>query len=226
MFNLKIVASAAIAIFFLAIPTEAATLKTRTHNTHTTKCTNLTCYFKQKQAAKVVKKTPTRTVQTTTKKKYVPWKKKYYAKKKPYINQQAPKIEDRMISKINRGVYTQAAKYVGLSERGNTKTIQSLTGVNPRHTPWCAAFVNSVLKKSGHKTSGSLAASSFRGYGKAVRKPEVGDIVVFKGHVGIFAGHVNRNGRRYIAVLGGNQSNRVQISYYPARRVVAYRRPA
>lgn len=226
MFNLKIVALAAIATFFLAIPAEAATLKNRTHYTHTTKCTNLTCLIKQKQATKTVKKPVTKTAQAKpTKKKYVP-KKKYYAKKKPYINQQAPKIEDRMISRLNRGVYTNAAKYVGLSERGNTKTIQNLTGVNPRYTPWCAAFLNSVLKKSGHKTTGSLAASSFRGYGKAVKKPAVGDIVVLKGHVGIFAGHVNRNGKRYVAVLGGNQSNRVQISYYPARRVVAYRRPA
>ena len=227
MFNLKIVASAAVAIFFLAIPSEAATLKKRTHYTQTTKCTNIECLIKQKRATKVATKPATHTTKktTTTKKKYVA-KKKTSVKKKPYVNAQAPKIENRLISKFNRGVYTNAAKYVGLSERGHTRTLQNLTGVNPRHTPWCAAFLNSVLKKSGHKTTGSHAAASFRNYGKAVKQPAVGDIVVLNRHVGIFAGYVNRNGKRYVAVLGGNQSNRVQISYYPAKRVVAYRRPA
>lgn len=222
MFNLKIVASAAIAIFFLAIPSEAATLKKRTHYTHTTKCTNLVCLLKQKNTTKpkvtshTQKKTYTKKIST----------KKPSVKKKVYVNEQQPKIEKRLISRLNKGVYTNAAQFVGLSERGNTKTLQHLTGVNPRRTPWCAAFLNGVLKRSGHKTTGSNLAASFRNYGKAVRQPAVGDIVVLNGHVGIFAGHVNRNGKRYVAVLGGNQSNRVKISYYPAKRVVAYRRPA
>lgn len=222
MFNLKIVALAAIAIFFLAIPTEAATLKNRTHTTHTTKCTNLVCLIKEKRTTKTVNKT------TTQKKTYIKHtkKKQVTKKKKTYVNAQQPKIEKRLISRLNKGVYTQAAQYVGLSERSHAGALKNITGVNPRVTPWCAAFLNGVLKRSGHKTTGSNAAISFKTYGKAVRKPEVGDIVVLKGHVGIFAGHVNRNGKRYVAVLGGNQSNRVQISYYPAKRVVAYRRPA
>lgn len=212
MFNLKIVASAAIAIFFLAIPTEAATLKNRTHYT----CSNLECYFKQKSAHKTTK----HTTHTTKKKKTYVKKKTYYAKKK------VPVVQQRQVSNIRKtGVYSQAAHFVGLSERGNTRTLQKLTGVNPRKTPWCAAFINGILKHSGHKTTGSNLASSFRTYGKSVRRPSQGDIVVMRRHVGIFVGYVNRNGRRYVAVLGGNQSNRVQVSYYPASRVVAYRRP-
>ena len=213
MFNLKIVALAAIATLFLAIPGEAATTKTRTHSTA---CSNLVCYFKQKKNYRK----PTTTHTHNTKKK-VTHKKTYYAKKK------APVVQKRQVSNLKKSsVYSRAANFVGLSERGNTRTLQKLTGVNPRQTPWCAAFINGILKNSGHKTTGSNLASSFRTYGMAVRKPSQGDIVVMRRHVGIFVGYVNRNGRRYVAVLGGNQSNRVQISYYPATRVVAYRRPA
>lgn len=213
MFNLKIVALAATAILFLAGSAEAATTKTRTHST----CTNLVCYFKQK--------TNTNTQKTTKKKAYV---KKTYAKKKTYTaKKNVPQVQQRKVSNLHKSsVYSRAANFVGLSEKSNTGTLQKLTGVNPRMTPWCAAFINGILKHTGHKTTGSNAAASFRTYGVAVRKPAQGDIVVMRKHVGIFVGYVNRNGRRYVAVLGGNQSNRVQISYYPASKVVAYRRPA
>jgi uncharacterized protein (TIGR02594 family) len=208
MFNLKIVALAAIATLFLAIPSEAATTKTRTHT-----CNNIICLFKQKISPKTTKK------KTHTVKK----KKTYYAKKK------APQVQTqkRKVTSIKKSsVYSHAANFVGLSEKRNTSTLQKLTGVNPRKTPWCAAFINSILKNSGHKTSGSNLASSFKNYGVPVRNPSQGDIVVLRRHVGIFVGYVNRNGRRYVAVLGGNQSNRVQVSYYPASKVVAYRRPS
>lgn len=211
MFNLKIVALAAAAILFLAGSAEAATTKTRTHST----CSNIICLFNKKIH------TTHKTVHTqNTKKKTHTKKKTYYVKKK------APLVQQRKVTSLRKSsVYSQAANFVGLSERGNTKTLQNLTGVNPRRTPWCAAFINGILKHSGHKTSGSNLASSFRHYGMPVRKPSQGDIVVMRRHVGIFVGYVNRNGRRYVAVLGGNQSNKVQVSYYPASKVVTYRRP-
>lgn len=122
-------------------------------------------------------------------------------------------------------IYADASRFVGMHERKHTNSLQKLTKVNPKKTPWCAAFVNGILKRNGKKTTNSNAAASFRNYGKKVTKPVKGDIVVFKGHVGIFVGFVTKNGKRYVAVLGGNQSNRVQVSYYPAKRVVSYRRP-
>lgn len=123
-------------------------------------------------------------------------------------------------------LYDEAIKYVGLNEREDTKVLQKLTDVNPRRTPWCAAFVNAILRTKGHKSNDSNIAYDFKDYGVAVKIPIEGDIVVFKSHVGIFVGFVKKNGRKYVAVLGGNQSNRVKISYFPVSRVVAYRRPS
>lgn len=124
------------------------------------------------------------------------------------------------------GLIAIASKYEGLSERGNTKALQSLMGVNPRSTPWCAAFVNSVLHRRGHRGSGSNLAHSFSHYGIAVSNPKAGDIVVLKHrHVGFFKGYVIRNGKKYVAVLGGNQSNKVKVSYYPIGKVKSFRRP-
>lgn len=101
--------------------------------------------------------------------------------------------------------------------------------INDDETPWCAVFVNWVLKKSGYIYSPSALARSFDNYGEATLSPESGDIVVFwreslssgKGHVGIFLGN-STDGK--IFVLGGNQSNAVTISKYSTSNVVSYRR--
>lgn len=97
-------------------------------------------------------------------------------------------------------------------------------------TPWCAAFVGSVLAKCGLQGSGSLAAQSYRKWGEAasIESAEIGDIVVFErgkrggwqGHVGFYAGRVGEK----IRVLGGNQKDQVNISEYDADRLLAVRR--
>lgn len=130
------------------------------------------------------------------------------------------------ITPANASVYVTAKEYIGLNERKHTTSIQNITKVNPRKVPWCAAFLNAILKKSGKKTTGSLSAASFRNYGYRVIKPITGDIVVMKNHVGIFVGFIIRNGKKFVAVLGGNQSNSVKISYYPITKVITFRRPS
>lgn len=122
-------------------------------------------------------------------------------------------------------LYDEAKKYLGLNEKTNTRVIQNLTDVNPRRTPWCAAFINGILRNQGHTPNNSNVAYHFRKYGIGVTTPKEGDIVVFKNHVGIFVKFVKKNGKTYVAVLGGNQSNEVKISYFRESRVVAYRRP-
>lgn len=131
------------------------------------------------------------------------------------------------------GTIAIADNYVGYSERRHRQQLMGLFNfafnhrVDPSRTPWCAAFANGVLKKSGRKTTGSLTAASFLGYGKKTRTPKQGDIVVLKPgsryHVGFYMGTVVKNGVRYVKVLGGNQSNQVKVTYYKASRVVAYR---
>ena len=83
--------------------------------------------------------------------------------------------------------------------------------------PWCASFVNFCVEQSGLNGTDSQWALSWKDWGAdASDDPREGDIVVFErvgqgGHVGFF---VNDLGKQ-IAVLGGNQSNRVKISTYP-----------
>lgn len=117
-----------------------------------------------------------------------------------------------------------AKTYQGLHEGKNLRSLMSLIKVNPRNTPWCAAFANAVLKKSGKKGSGSLTARSFLGWGRRVSSPVSGDVVIlrtkFGYHVGFFIG---RKGGQ-VLVIGGNQSNSVKVTAYSARSVVQYRR--
>lgn len=88
-------------------------------------------------------------------------------------------------------------------------------------TPWCAAFVNWCLMRSGKRGTRSASSGSFRCVGNETPEPTTGDIAVFKnvgedeacrgsGHV---AFHV-RNAGADIYVLGGNQSNRIKVSKY------------
>lgn len=101
--------------------------------------------------------------------------------------------------------------------------------IDPRRTPWCAAFANAVLGKAGMEGTGKLTARSFLNWGEATDTPTEGDIVVFwrndpngwQGHVGFFAGY-DANGN--IRVLGGNQSNQVNIQSYNKNRLLGFRR--
>lgn len=127
-------------------------------------------------------------------------------------------------------VFSKANQYVGLHERSNRGTLKEVTRVDPARTPWCAAFVNGVLREAGFSGTRSNTARSFTKYKTGTTNPQQGDIVVLRrkggsgAHVGIFKGFVSRNGRNMVAVLGGNQSNRVSVAYYPTSKVITYRR--
>jgi len=93
---------------------------------------------------------------------------------------------------------------------------------------WCAAFANHIAKECGYPHTGKLNARSFLEIGEQVHTPKPGDIVVlwresptsWKGHVGFY---INST-KDHIYVLGGNQSNEVNISPYPMERLVQFRR--
>jgi uncharacterized protein (TIGR02594 family) len=95
-------------------------------------------------------------------------------------------------------------------------------------TPWCAAFVNWVFKQVNIPGTNSAMARSFLQWGRAIMNPVPGCVVVFargaypSGHVAFF---LSRSGG-FVTVLGGNQSNQVKISEYPASDVLGYRMPA
>jgi uncharacterized protein (TIGR02594 family) len=95
-------------------------------------------------------------------------------------------------------------------------------------TAWCAAFLNWCLKKGEYPDNGALNARSFLTYGKPTTKPEVGDIVVLwrisrdgpYGHVGFFV----RATKDVVYILGGNQSNEVNIKAFPIDQLLGYRK--
>jgi uncharacterized protein (TIGR02594 family) len=100
--------------------------------------------------------------------------------------------------------------------------------VKDDETSWCSAFVNACAKRAGFEYSGKLDARSWLNVGHDVKDPIPGDIVVFwredknswKGHVGVY---INRIGD-FIYVLGGNQSNMVNIAPYNVEKLLGYRR--
>lgn len=105
------------------------------------------------------------------------------------------------------------------------------SAVDPLQIPWCAAFMNAVLKESGYEGTNSLMARSFLSYGIKVKNPEEGDIVVFKrgsspeaGHVAFFVGYEYINNKQYIKALGGNQKKSVTMALYPVEKVLGIRR--
>jgi len=102
-------------------------------------------------------------------------------------------------------------------------------GLNPKELAWCAAAMNASLAQVGLPGTGSQKARSFLNYGQPVTEPQHGDIVVFQrggpnsnlGHVG-YVDRINPDGS--VRVLGGNQSQGVGFTNFPAADVVGYRR--
>jgi uncharacterized protein (TIGR02594 family) len=121
-------------------------------------------------------------------------------------------------------VITKAESYVGMHERKNRGSIKEVTKIDPARVPWCAAFVNGILKQLGLSGTNSNMARSFSKYNSPTKNPQKGDIVVFNHHVGFFKGFVKKGNRTMVAVLGGNQSNRVKVSYFPVSSVISYRK--
>jgi uncharacterized protein (TIGR02594 family) len=83
--------------------------------------------------------------------------------------------------------------------------------------------MNMVLQRSGHRGTGSDAASSFARYGQRVPGPQVGAIAVMTrrggGHVGVVSG-IDAHGNPIL--VSGNNRNRVAEAPVSRRRIYAY----
>ena len=118
---------------------------------------------------------------------------------------------------VHNPTITKMLRYVGIRWGGD-------------ETPWCAAFVNWVLARSGLEGTDSGMARSFSKWGDSIpiNQAVPGDIVVLwrksrksaSGHVGFFQSLEGR----YIRLLGGNQGDRVGSKLYPLRRLLSVRR--
>jgi uncharacterized protein (TIGR02594 family) len=103
--------------------------------------------------------------------------------------------------------------------------------VDDDETPWCAAFLGSMLQDAGLPSTRKLNARSYLDWGQPIHlsAAQPGDVVVFWrtsptsafGHVGFFSG-ILPDGN--IKVLGGNQGNAVSHAPYGKSRLLGVRR--
>ena len=125
---------------------------------------------------------------------------------------------------------------IGLHENSHRQELKAFMGVDPVYYEWCAAFVNAVLNL--HDIPGSesvsdypLVARSFLKWGKPVKEPQKGDLVVFprgnqgwQGHVGFYMATVQIEGVDHYIILGGNQDDTVSYEYFRASTAIGIRR--
>jgi uncharacterized protein (TIGR02594 family) len=91
--------------------------------------------------------------------------------------------------------------------------------------PWCASFVNWVLRECGIHGTDSAMARSFINWG-IDSTGKRGDIVVLSRGRSTMFGHVGflwNKSAKHIQILGGNQSDKVKLSSFPVGRIVAIR---
>ena len=114
--------------------------------------------------------------------------------------------------------------YGGATSNELVSEARKYIGTNPtgRGSLWCGAFMDMVLKRTGHAGGGNLA-SGYSHYGTRVSGPQVGAIAVMGrrggGHVGVVSG-VDPNGNPII--VSGNHNHTVAEAVYPAGRISAY----
>ncbi|EPG4957809.1 MAG: TIGR02594 family protein [Citrobacter sp.] len=129
----------------------------------------------------------------------------------------------------------EGRKYIGQMEingpRHNPLLLQfwkdiHRAGIKDDETPWCAAYVGSMLERVGIKSTRFESAKSYLNWGVELREPAYGCVVVFSrdggGHVGFVVGQ-HQNGD--LMVLGGNQSDAINIRAFSRSRVTSYRWP-
>lgn len=99
---------------------------------------------------------------------------------------------------------------------------------DPATTPWCAVIIGCCERAVGNKGTGKYNARSYLQYGTPVSKPQKGDIVIFQRGGSTWQGHVayvdGIEADGTIRTLGGNQSDKVCISWYAKNRLLGFRR--
>ncbi|EOF5041630.1 TIGR02594 family protein [Providencia rettgeri] len=131
----------------------------------------------------------------------------------------------------------EARKEIGVSEHtlsGSAAVDQmwidsKLRGLvgTARKVPWCAGFVNACLERSGIQSTRSDSSRSYLAFGTVLNEPLYGCVVIFSrsggGHVGFVVGKTESGS---LLVLGGNQSDAVNIKAFGIDRVTGYRWPS
>jgi uncharacterized protein (TIGR02594 family) len=117
--------------------------------------------------------------------------------------------------------------YGGFTSNSLVADARKYIGTNPtgRRSLWCGAFMDKVLRETGHQGGGNLALGYLH-YGTRVSGPQVGAIAVMGrhggGHVGVVSG-IDANGNPII--VSGNHNHTVAEAVYPRSRISAYVMP-
>ena len=124
-----------------------------------------------------------------------------------------------------------AEKYIGIHEKpgpgSNPFVAKCLAacgyqGEDDSVIPWCACFISELVKECGYSLPELPAAAiSWRHWGVGIEDPEIGCLAVFPHHIGIVADFDDDG----IDLLGGNQSDAVNIKRFGYDNVVAFRNP-
>lgn len=125
----------------------------------------------------------------------------------------------------------RAGSMVGMTERGNTAQIQSITGksgINPASTPWCAAFAINLMKEHGVLDTTGLKNPNYcpeiNSWAKQTGKfgargqytPKPGDAILFNwdGGVDDHIGIVEKVEGGKVYTIEGNSSDAVKRNVY------------
>jgi uncharacterized protein (TIGR02594 family) len=128
-----------------------------------------------------------------------------------------------------------AEAHIGLKEvpgKGNNPTIvkwliKMKAWWRDDLTPWCGTFVDNCIRESGLPVAkAGYRAKAWLDWGMPLKAPVYGCVVIFDraggGHVGFVVG---RDFNGFLMVLGGNQSDAVNIAPFKMERVAGYRWP-
>lgn len=133
-----------------------------------------------------------------------------------------------------------ARREIGVQEivgpRHNARVVEYWTlgrvalDVSTDEVPWCAAFVAASLEQTGYRSTRSGLARSYdrSEHLRTLPDPGLGAIVVLSSPRGPAFGHVGfveALDAQRVWVLGGNQSNAVNVAAFPRSRVVGWRAP-
>jgi len=146
---------------------------------------------------------------------------------------------------VNITLYDLAQRFIGTTEISGTLdnphilAMLKLDNKWPENdeVPWCSAFVNYVAWLLRLPRSKSLRARSWLSVGKPIsiylaipgydiviikrKESDPGpEVLEYQGHVGLYSGSEFGN----VYILGGNQSNTVNITPYNRNRLLGIRR--
>lgn len=150
--------------------------------------------------------------------------------------QKLPVVDVSELEKKCLEFYAEATKEIGVNEYSSAGVARIKEYHNAASakgsgasTAWCSSFVNFITAKCKVKGSGSAMARSWLKWGREIKTPVKGCIVVFwrgsksasTGHVGLFAGETESD----IILLSGNSGNSVCIKKYSKDQFLGYRVP-